>query len=118
MSFSLQEILFLVVIFQLVFTSLFLVTHRRGRRISNTLLALFFLAIALDLIDNLLLIKGAYFSHPGLGLWSVWLLLLFGPLLYLYTQSILYRGFRIAPKRMIHFLPFLMLFLITVVYCH
>jgi AraC-like DNA-binding protein len=116
MSFGLADILFVIVIFQLLFTSVFLLTHRGGRRSSNALLGVFFLVIGLNLTDNLLLIKGVYAGHPGFGLWSVWLLLLFGPLLYLYTQSILYRDFRLTLRKGWHFLPFAVLFLITEIY--
>jgi AraC-like DNA-binding protein len=111
MSFSLADILFVVVIFQLLFTSGFLFTHRGGRRVGNRLLAAFFLTIGLDLLDNLLLIKGIYSAHPAFALWSSWLLLLFGPLLYLYTQSVLFRDFRLTARKWLHFLPFLVLFL-------
>jgi AraC-like DNA-binding protein len=116
MRFSLAEILFLVVIFQLLFTSGFLFMHRRGARVGNRLLAFFFLTIGLNLADNLLLIKGFYLRNPRLALWSVWLLLLVGPLLYLYTQSVVYRGFRFTARKGLHFLPFVILFLVTEVY--
>jgi AraC-like DNA-binding protein len=116
MSFSLSDILFVIVIFQLLFTSLFLFTHRSGRKVSNRLLGAFFLVIGLNLMDNLLLIKGAYTGNAAFGLWSVWLLLLFGPLLYLYTQSILYRDFRLSLSKGWHFLPFVLLFVITEIY--
>ena len=116
MSFSLADILFVLVIFQLLFTSGFLFANRRGRRISNRLLGILFLVIGLNLTDNLLLIKGAYSAHPELGLWSVWFLLLLGPLLFLYTQSILYRKYQFSLSRLWHFLPFLVLGLITEIY--
>ncbi|HLX67954.1 MAG TPA: hypothetical protein VKR41_13185, partial [Puia sp.] len=116
MSYSLPDILFVIVIFQLLFTSAFLVMHRGGRLVSNGLLGAFFLVIGLNLLDNLLLIKGVYAGHAGFGLWSVWLLLLFGPLLYLYTQSVLYRDFRLTARKGWHFLPFVALFLVTEIY--
>jgi len=116
MRFSLSDILFVVVIFQLLFTSVFLFTHRKGRRVSNSLLAVLFLVIGLNFLDNLLLIQGVYLRHPRFALWSVWLLLLFGPLLYLYTQSIVYRDFRLTWRKGFHFLPFVVLFCITEVY--
>jgi AraC-like DNA-binding protein len=116
MSFSLPDILFVIVIFQLLFTSAFLFMHRGGRLVSNGLLGAFFLVIGLNLLDNLLLIKGVYAGHAGFGLWSVWLLLLFGPLLYLYTQSVLYRDFRLTARKGWHFLPFVALFLVTEIY--
>jgi len=116
MSFSLSDTFFVVVIFQLLFTSVFLFTHQKGKRISNALLGAFFLAICLNLADNLLLIKGVYSNAPSLALWSVWLLLLFGPLLYLYTQSVLYKDFSLSLVKWGHFLPFILLFLVTEIY--
>jgi AraC-like DNA-binding protein len=116
MSFSLPDILFVIVIFQLLFTSAFLFANRRGKAVSNGLLGIFFLVIGLNLLDNLLLIKGVYAGHEGFGLWSIWLLLLFGPLLYLYTQSVLYKDFRLTMRKGWHFLPFVVLFLLTEIY--
>lgn len=116
MSFSLSDIFFVVVIFQLLFTSVFLFSHQKGNTISNALLGALFLAICLNLADNLLLIKGVYSNAPSFGLWSVWLLLLFGPLLYLYTQSVLYKDFSLSLRKWMHFLPFILLFLTTEIY--
>jgi AraC-like DNA-binding protein len=90
--------------------------HRGGRAVSNALLGAFFLVIGLNLLDNLLLIRGTYTGYAGFGLWSVWLLLLVGPLLFLYTQSVLYRDFRLTVRMGWHFLPFVVLFLITEIY--
>jgi AraC-like DNA-binding protein len=113
MTFSLSDILFIIVIFQLLFTAFFLFTHKKAGRISNGLLGALFLAICLNLADNFLLIKRFYFSYPSLALWSVWMLLLFGPLLYLYTQSILFRDFSLSGRKWLHFLPFITLTLVT-----
>jgi AraC-like DNA-binding protein len=116
MSFGLPDILLVIVIFQLLFTSLFLFTHRGGRRSSNGLLGAFFVVIGLNLLDNLLLREGFYYEREAFAFWSVWLLLLFGPLLYLYTQSVLYRDFRLTWRKGWHFVPFAVLFLITEIY--
>ena len=124
MSFGLADILFIIVIFQLLFTSVFLFTHgvggkggkESGRRSSNGLLGVFFLVIGLNLLDNLFLRLGVYARHPAFALWSVWLLLLFGPLLYLYTQSVLYQDFRFGARKWGHFLPFAVLFVATEIY--
>jgi AraC-like DNA-binding protein len=113
MTFSLSDILFIIVIFQLLFTAFFLFTHKKAGRISNGLLGALFLAICLNLADNFLLIKRFYFSYPSLALWSVWMLLLFGPLLYLYTQSVLFRDFSLSGRKWLHFLPFITLTLVT-----
>jgi AraC-like DNA-binding protein len=113
MTFSLSDILFIIVIFQLLFTAFFLFTHKKAGRISNSLLGALFLAICLNLADNFLFIKRFYFSYPSLALWSVWMLLLFGPLLYLYTQSVLFRDYSLSGRKWLHFLPFITLTLLT-----
>ncbi len=116
MSYGLADILLAIVIFQLFFTSLFLFTNRGGRRSSNELLGVFFLVIGLNLLDNFLLREGVYSGRAAFAFWSVWLLLLFGPLLYLYTQSVLYRDFHLNWRKVWHFVPFAVLFLITEIY--
>jgi AraC-like DNA-binding protein len=116
MSFGLADILFVVVIFQLLFTTVFLYTYRKGRRVSNGLLGTFFLVMGLNLTDNFLLLKGVYTGHSEFALWSIWLLLLFGPLLYLYTQSVLFKDFRFRWRMAGHFLPFAVLFVVTEIY--
>jgi AraC-like DNA-binding protein len=113
MTFSLSDILFIIVIFQLLFMAFFLFTHKKAGRISNSLLGALFLAICLNLADNFLLIKRFYFSYPSLALWSVWMLLLFGPLLYLYTKSVLFRDYSLSARRWLHFFPFITLTLVT-----
>jgi AraC-like DNA-binding protein len=113
MNFSLSDSFFVLVIFQLLFISLFLFSHHKGRRVSNALLGVFFLTICLNLLDNFLLLKNFYFSYPSLGLWSVWMILLLGPLLYLYTQSVLFQDFSLSIRKWLHFIPFLTLFSVT-----
>ncbi|HEX4849272.1 MAG TPA: AraC family transcriptional regulator [Puia sp.] len=113
MNFNFSDILYVLVIFQLLFISLFLFTHPKGRKISNALLGAFFMAICLNLVDSFLLLKKVYFSFPELSTWSSCFPLLFGPLLYLYSQSVLYTSFRFTPKKWLHFTPFLICFLLT-----
>jgi len=70
------------------------------------LLGLFFLFMALNLLDVFLLMTGVYFPHPALAGWGSCLPLLFGPLLFLYTESVLYKGFAIDRRRGVHLLAF------------
>jgi AraC-like DNA-binding protein len=109
MNFSLSDILFVIVIFQLLFISIFLFTHEKGRRVSNAFLAAFFLSISLNLADSFLVLKKVYLNNPALVAWSICLPLLFGPLLLMYTQSILYKDFKFSRNKWIHFLPFIIL---------
>jgi len=113
MNSSLSDILFVIVIFQLLFISVFLFTHEKGRRISNIILGAFFLSISLNLADSFLVLKKVYMTNTALVGWGICLPLLFGPLLYLYTQSVLYKDFRFSRSKWIHILPFIILFLIS-----
>ena len=112
----LQEILFVLIIFQLLFLSFFLFTNEKGHRISNMLLGSFFLSIAMNLLDVLLLMTGAYDRNPWLAGWGSCLPLLFGPLIYFYVQSVLRKDFVITPKSILHFLPFVIFFSATEIY--
>ncbi len=111
MNISLTNILFVLIIFQLLFLSFFLFTQEKGKRISNILLGCFFLSISLNLLDVFLLMAGAYFPSPWLAGWGSCLPLLFGPLIYFYTQSVLNKNFTITYKSRKHFLPFIIFFL-------
>jgi len=116
MNLFLPDILFVLIIFQLLFLSFFLYTHEKGNRLSNILLGSFFLSIALNLLDVLLLMTGAYNHYPWLAGWGSCLPLLFGPLIYFYTQSVLRKDFAVTTKSFYHFLPFIILFFITEIY--
>jgi AraC-like DNA-binding protein len=113
MRLDLTSILFVLIIFQLLFLSTFLFTQQKGKRISNWLLATFFLSIALNLLDVFLLMNRAYSSCPALAGWGSCIPLVFGPLLYLYTRSVLEKrsGFS-----WVHFVPFLVFFLMTEIF--
>ncbi len=80
---------------------------------SNTLLALFFLSMGLNLIDTALQFNGAYDSVPSLAFWSSCVPLLFGPFLYLYVQSLLVKDFVLEKGKWIHFAPFIFCFAVT-----
>lgn len=107
------DIFFSVVIFQLLFLSFYLLSSETGRRTGNILLGSFFLAIFLNLLDSFLVLKKVYWSAPAWGLWSGCLPLLFGPFLFLYSQSVLYKDFQFRKRKWLHFLPFIICFLFT-----
>ncbi len=113
MKISPAEILFILVIFQLLFLSFFLLTRERSKRISNILLGFFFLSISINLLDLFLFQEGFYDSMPRLAGWGSCLPLLFGPLIYFYTRSIVYKNFLISVRSCLHFLPFIILFAVT-----
>ncbi len=113
MNFSFSEILFVLVIIQLFFICFFLFSHNKGRRTSNVLLGLFFLAISLNLLDSFLVLKKVWLTNPNLVGWGICMPLLFGPLLFLYSESILYKDFRLTSRKWLHFLPFFLCFIFS-----
>jgi AraC-like DNA-binding protein len=113
MRFSFSDILFSLVLFLLLFISVFLFTSNKGKHITNILIGSFFLAIFLNLADGFLLLKQVYFQYPAAGVWGSNLFLLCGPLIFLYTQSIIYKDFKLSRNKFIHFLPFGMLFFVS-----
>jgi AraC-like DNA-binding protein len=113
MRLDLTSILFVLIIFQLLFLSTFLFTQQKGKRISHWLLASFFLSIALNLLDVFLLMNRAYADCPALAGWGSCIPLVFGPLLYLYTRSVLEKRSGIS---WVHFVPFVVFFLGTEMY--
>lgn len=113
---SLGNILFVLIVFQLLFLSAYLFSQQKGKPVSNRLLGYFFLTICLNLLDVFLLQTGVYFLHPGFAGMASCLPLLFGPLLYFYTRSIVYKDFLVSVKSLVHFLPFLIVFCCTEIY--
>lgn len=100
-------ILAVIVIFQLLFVCILLVTYPRGKRLSNILFAGFFLAVCLNFTDGVLVLGKAYLNYPGFAFIGNTFSLLFGPLLYLYTRSVVYRDFMLTWPMVLHALPFL-----------
>jgi AraC-like DNA-binding protein len=112
MKFSFPDILLVIAIFQLLFLSLFLFFEQRGKRLSNLLLGSFFFFLCLNLIDSFLINKNAYNATPSLALWSSSFSLLYGPLLYLYTRSILHTDWKSGWTKWRHLLPFIVVFVL------
>lgn len=106
MDLDLFHILSFIVLFPLCVMALFLFTHTGGRRLSNVLLGSFFLAWALGVFDGVAYGTGLYARYPQWALVANLFSLLLGPLLYLYTRSLLYNDFRLRWLDSLHALPF------------
>src|SRR5258706_6448084 len=113
MQFNFVDILFTLVLFLLLFISVFLFTSDEGNHISNILIGSFFLTLGLNLADSFLLLKRIYFQYPQWAGWGSNLLLLCGPLIFFYTQSVIYKDFHFTKRKLLHFLPFLILFFVA-----
>ncbi|MVM38518.1 hypothetical protein GO730_14725 [Spirosoma sp. HMF3257] len=109
MAFGFADLLVCFLIFQLGFVSLFLFSLNRGKPTSNGLLGGVFAVLTLNLLDSLLLVKGFYGNYPSWAMGGTNLALLVGPLLWLHTQSVICRHFRLCWQHGLHSLPFLVL---------
>jgi AraC-like DNA-binding protein len=108
MKIEIYDLARIVAGFQFLLISIFLITHKNGRRISHKILAVFLLSKALVIIEHTLLLFKAYlidFPHMFCILRSS--VFLFGPSLYFYTKSIAFRNFKFKKEHVIHLIPFL-----------
>ncbi len=107
MTFGWTEVIALFTFVQLVFLSVVAFRYKKGRPLSNRLLAAFMAANAL-LIAQFLLSGYGRSNHRSVlillsGGNAMYLLLM--PLLYLYIRSLCYNDFRLRPVHLLHALP-------------
>jgi AraC-like DNA-binding protein len=115
---TLLTILSTFVVGQLLLLSLFLITSRKGKRISNVLLALFFFLLLINLADGIISYFGFYTRFPQLAHIEDGFVFLFGPVLYFYTLSFVYRDFAFRARDILHTLPFAVLTIAYQLYYH
>ncbi|MBL7858556.1 MAG: AraC family transcriptional regulator [Cyclobacteriaceae bacterium] len=118
MGTSLVNILSTIIIFQLLLLALFLFSSSKGKKISNRILAVFFLWLAINLSDGLLSYHGLYEQYPQFALVEDGFAFLLGPLLFFYTRSMVYSDFRLKVLHLLHLIPFLIVTLALQIYYH
>jgi len=106
MKFDFLSLLTIIIVFQLLFISLFLFTSKRGKSLSNKLLGLFFFFIAINFVDILFTVQGLQDYYHQIAQLDLAVLLLLGPLFFFYTKTIVYQDFRFRIKSIFHFFPF------------
>ena len=118
MTQSILIVLSICIVVQLTLLIVFLITSKKGKRASNILLAFFFFLLIVNLADGILAYAGLFTKYPNLAHLEDGFVFLFGPVLYLYTLSIIYRDFHFRPRQLLHTIPFLVLTIIYQVYYH
>jgi len=106
MDINLLKILFSVLCFQFLFVSLFLFQNRKGKILSNRLLATVFLMISIVVFNLYLIVFKVELIAPQLFFIDDTFMFAYGPLLYLFTQSVLFKNYRLQKKSLVHFIPF------------
>ena len=109
MDISLISYLSFLITFQLVFVGIFLITHKKGNRRNNILLASIFIMIAWNMGDLTLRVNGVIFKWEFLQLLDDGFLLLYGPVFYLYAQGVIFRDFKFSGGNLAHLIPYLLL---------
>ena len=107
MNINLLKILFSVLCFQFLFVSLFLVQNKKGKALSNKLLATVFFMVSIVVLDLYLMVFEVKIGAPQLLFIDDTFMFAYGPLLYLFTQSVVFKNYRLQKKSIVHFIPFL-----------
>jgi AraC-like DNA-binding protein len=103
------DIISILTAFQLLLLTFFLISHQKGKKVSQKILAVFLFANALYILDFLQFHLKLYRGFPhfiGVGFSFIFL---FGPLLYFYTNSLVAGNFSFKNSHLLHFLPFMLL---------
>lgn len=103
-----------IIVFLMIFFSIFLLTVKSNKTLSNRIFALFLLITAFDLTGFFVFIDSV--KYPDILILKIASSLLQMPLFYLYVLSVCYSNFTIKKKHIIHaalFFLFLSIFKIT-----
>ena len=95
-----------LVIFLFLFFSLFLFFFQKGNRLSKNLLGFFFMSLGLAVADVFLLKSGTYLQFPQYAYFLNSLPLVYGPLLWLFTRSVIRSSYSISWADLVHFIPY------------
>jgi len=106
---SLISLLSFLITFQLLFVSIFLISHKKGKRRNNILLGIVFIMIAWNMGDLTLRLNGVVFKWQFLQLIDDGFFLLYGPIVYIYAKSVIFKDFKLSGRNLLHLIPYLLL---------
>ncbi len=95
---------------QFLLFSIFLLTHKKGKKISNRILSVFMISKFFGICNVLVAVvyrKYLYIHFPHAFIVGNSFLFLMGPPLYFYTKSLVYQDFAFKRKDVFHLVPFL-----------
>lgn len=119
MNFDVIDIISLITVFQLVIFSFFLAAQYKRRLISNNILAAFLISNALYIIDFFIKRhRSDFISMPYLFNIGNTFGLLFGPLLFFYTKSLILKNFKFTKKDFLHLIPFIVFLIYYIIIYH
>ena len=109
------DIVHFITAFLLLFFSIFLLSLKKGKRLSNIILAVFLLSKALGIINYMIL--RFEIENPHIYFVLLPFAFLYGPSIYFYTRSLAFRDFAFKRIHVIHLVPLLLIAIyFTVIY--
>jgi AraC-like DNA-binding protein len=109
MTISITNIISFIITFQSILFALVLFTHSGQKKISNALLASFLLVLASQF--SLFLIEELDLTSININSYLCVFGFAYGPLLFLYSNSLIFDYFKFKPKYLYHFIPSLIIFI-------
>ncbi len=109
-----MEILLYIGIVQSLFASLLMIT-KKGRQISDIVLAIWLFLIALQLLSSLLSLKFERFTFPELIMLKL-IPFTYGPFVYIYAKMLVLEKPVFRIKYFVHFLPFIVTTLLFMIF--
>ena len=106
MVLGIHEILCFIAIAQLLLFSIVLITLKKGHSLSNALLSLFLFSKSLGIVNHL--IFRLNIQNPHIYFILVPFAFLWGPSLYFYIKSLVYKDFYLKKTHILHLFPFLL----------
>ncbi|WP_298792268.1 helix-turn-helix domain-containing protein [uncultured Allomuricauda sp.] len=103
MVFNVDQLSLLFIAFQSFMFSIILFSSHKSKRLSSILLASFLLVLSLQM--TFLLIYRMRIGFEGLQSFLCVFGFFYGPLLYAYTQSLIFKDFILKPKAFLHLIP-------------
>jgi AraC-like DNA-binding protein len=97
----------IITAFLLLFFTFFLLTHKKGKKLSNRILAAFLFSNAFPLVLSIISIiyKNLFLEHPQVMRLGFCFYIIMGPLLYFYARSLAYRNFTFRKRHAAHLIP-------------
>ncbi len=106
MQTSASVTLLAVICLQLILLIAFLLSSGRGKKTSNRLLASFFLLLVFNLTNGILAGTGFYIQFPRWAHLTDGIIFLWGPVLFFYAKSLVYKNFSFRKTDYLHLIPF------------
>jgi hypothetical protein len=95
---------------------LFLISNRKSWQKGFGWLGAFFLLLAVNYLDGMLILNGFILNFPRLAFWEDPFALLYGPLIYLFSLRLKSGIVNWRGSTLLHFIPFVLMEVIVIIY--